>query len=63
LKEHSRASPDGGEGPGRLAVPMTARLVFSPFLFFPFEATTPACLKRWLILPEAGLKPSIFFPQ
>jgi len=34
----------------------------SPIQFFPFQATTHACLKLWLILPEAGLKPSIFLP-
>ena len=42
---------------------MTGRLAFSPFGFFRFQATTHACLKLWLILPEAGLKTSIFFPQ
>jgi hypothetical protein len=51
---------------------MTGRLVFSPFGFFPFPATTHACLKLWLILPEAGQKDldlhpamrgSTFFPR
>jgi hypothetical protein len=42
---------------------MTGRLAFSPFGFFPLPATTHACLKLWLILPEAGQKPSIFIPQ
>jgi hypothetical protein len=51
---------------------MTGRLAFSPFGFFPFPATTHACLKLWLILPEAGqealdlhpaMRGSTFFPR
>jgi hypothetical protein len=62
LKEDSSVNPDGSEGSHRLAVPMTGRLAFSPFGFFPFRATTHACLKLWLILPEAGHKDLALFP-
>jgi hypothetical protein len=41
---------------------MTGRLAFSPFGFCPFPATTHACLKLWLILPEAGHKDLDLFP-
>ena len=41
---------------------MTGRLAFSPFGFFRFQATTHACLKLWLILPEAGQKALDLFP-
>ena len=63
LKEDCSANPDGSEGPAiAFAVPMTGRLAFSPFGFFPFPATTHACLKLWLILPEAGHKDLDLFP-
>jgi hypothetical protein len=72
LGEDSSDNPDGSDGSDRLVVPMTGRLAFSPFGFFPFPAATHACLKLWLILPEAGhedldlfpaMRGSTFFPR
>jgi uncharacterized protein (DUF736 family) len=62
LKEDCSANPDGSEGFRPPCGPDDRSPCLLPIRFFPFQATTHACLKLWLILPEAGLKPSIFLP-
>jgi hypothetical protein len=62
LKEDCSANPDGSECPDRLPGPDDRSPCLLPIQFFPFQATTHACLKLWLILPEAGHKDLDLFP-
>jgi hypothetical protein len=50
------------KGSGRLPDPDDRSPCLLPIRFFPFQATTHACLKLWLILPEAGHKDLDLFP-
>jgi hypothetical protein len=73
LKEDSSANPDGSEVPSSTFGPDESQgHCLSPLAFFLVYDHTHACLKLWLILPEAGqealdllpaMRGSTFFPR